>query len=53
MNALVFVYGDWQVGAGEPNGFKSVTAFYPEEGFSSGGYSFSLLSQSQTYGSYF
>ncbi|KAK9928480.1 hypothetical protein M0R45_025613 [Rubus argutus] len=26
---------DWQVGAGEPNGFKSVTAFYPEEGFSS------------------
>ncbi|XP_015573936.1 psbP domain-containing protein 3, chloroplastic isoform X2 [Ricinus communis] len=22
---------DWRVGAGEPNGFKSVTAFYPEE----------------------
>ncbi|KAG9456634.1 hypothetical protein H6P81_001142 [Aristolochia fimbriata] len=22
---------EWQVGAGEPNGFKSVTAFYPEE----------------------
>ncbi|XP_062030075.1 psbP domain-containing protein 3, chloroplastic [Rosa rugosa] len=26
---------DWQVGAGEPSGFKSVTAFYPEAGFSS------------------
>ncbi|KAL6178799.1 hypothetical protein ACLB2K_050317 [Fragaria x ananassa] len=26
---------DWQVGAGESSGFKSVTAFYPEEGFSS------------------
>ncbi|EOY15897.1 Photosystem II reaction center PsbP family protein isoform 6 [Theobroma cacao] len=22
---------DWQVGAGEPNGFKSITAFFPEE----------------------
>ncbi|KAF5740983.1 hypothetical protein HS088_TW11G01065 [Tripterygium wilfordii] len=22
---------DWQVGTGEPNGFKSVTAFYPDE----------------------
>ncbi|XP_068648665.1 psbP domain-containing protein 3, chloroplastic [Aristolochia californica] len=22
---------EWQVGSGEPNGFKSVTAFYPEE----------------------
>ncbi|KAL4312797.1 hypothetical protein GQ457_01G012360 [Hibiscus cannabinus] len=22
---------DWQVGAGEPNSFKSITAFYPEE----------------------
>ncbi|CBI40766.3 hypothetical protein AAG906_030225 [Vitis piasezkii] len=22
---------DWQVGSGEPSGFKSVTAFYPEE----------------------
>lgn len=22
---------DWRVGAGEPNGFKSITAFYPEE----------------------
>ncbi|PPD93965.1 hypothetical protein GOBAR_DD09016 [Gossypium barbadense] len=22
---------DWQVGAGEPNNFKSITAFYPEE----------------------
>lgn len=42
MNALVFDYGDWQVGAGEPSGFKSVTAFYPEEGFSSSGYSLSL-----------
>ncbi|KAB1203504.1 PsbP domain-containing protein 3, chloroplastic [Morella rubra] len=26
---------DWQVGAGEPNGFKSVTAFFPEEASSS------------------
>ncbi|XP_050377913.1 psbP domain-containing protein 3, chloroplastic isoform X2 [Argentina anserina] len=26
---------DWQEGAGEPSGFKSVTAFYPEEGVSS------------------
>lgn len=30
----VFNYGwmaesDWQVGTGEPNGFKSITAFYP------------------------
>ncbi|MED6183570.1 PsbP domain-containing protein 3, chloroplastic [Stylosanthes scabra] len=22
---------DWQVGTGEPNGFKSITAFYPQE----------------------
>ncbi|KAF7829457.1 psbP domain-containing protein 3, chloroplastic [Senna tora] len=26
---------EWQVGTGEPNGFKSVTAFYPEEESSS------------------
>ncbi|XP_028762845.1 psbP domain-containing protein 3, chloroplastic [Neltuma alba] len=26
---------DWQVGTGEPNGFKSVTAFYPQEDSSS------------------
>lgn len=26
---------EWQVGAGEPNGFKSVTAFYPQEDSSS------------------
>ncbi|GAV65830.1 PsbP domain-containing protein [Cephalotus follicularis] len=26
---------DWQVGAGEPNGFKSITAFYPEGASSS------------------
>ncbi|KAJ4702340.1 Photosystem II reaction center PsbP family protein [Melia azedarach] len=26
---------DWQVGAGEPNGFKSITAFYPPEASSS------------------
>lgn len=32
-----FGFGDWQVGAGEPTGFKSVTAFYPEEGYSSSG----------------
>ncbi|XP_022772534.1 psbP domain-containing protein 3, chloroplastic isoform X1 [Durio zibethinus] len=27
----IFIPQDWQVGAGEPNGFKSITAFYPEE----------------------
>ncbi|KAH9694044.1 PsbP domain-containing protein 3 [Citrus sinensis] len=26
---------DWQLGAGEPNGFKSITAFYPQEASSS------------------
>jgi hypothetical protein len=30
-------YADWQVGAGEPNGFKSITAFYPGEASSSNG----------------
>ena len=30
-------YADWQVGAGEPNGFKSITAFYPEGATSSNG----------------
>lgn len=28
---------DWQVGSGEPSGFKSVTAFYPEEASGSNG----------------
>ncbi|XVE94361.1 hypothetical protein REPUB_Repub02eG0002400 [Reevesia pubescens] len=27
----IFIPQDWQVGVGEPNGFKSITAFYPEE----------------------
>ncbi|CAM8886535.1 unnamed protein product [Rhodiola kirilowii] len=27
----ISIPNDWQVGAGEPNGFKSITAFYPEE----------------------
>lgn len=27
----VVVDADWQVGSAEPNGFKSVTAFYPDE----------------------
>ncbi|EOY15892.1 PREDICTED: psbP domain-containing protein 3, chloroplastic isoform X1 [Theobroma cacao] len=27
----IFIPQDWQVGAGEPNGFKSITAFFPEE----------------------
>ncbi|XP_008237918.1 PREDICTED: psbP domain-containing protein 3, chloroplastic isoform X1 [Prunus mume] len=31
----ILIPQDWQVGAGEPTGFKSVTAFYPEEGYSS------------------
>ncbi|XP_057975573.1 psbP domain-containing protein 3, chloroplastic isoform X2 [Malania oleifera] len=31
----ILIPGDWQVGAGEPNGFKSVTAFYPQEASSS------------------
>jgi len=26
---------DWQIGLGEPNSFKSVTAFYPEDQTSS------------------
>lgn len=30
------VDADWRVGTGEPNGgFKSVTAFYPEEAYTS------------------
>ncbi|XP_061372692.1 psbP domain-containing protein 3, chloroplastic isoform X2 [Gastrolobium bilobum] len=28
---------EWQVGTGEPNGFKSVTAFYPKEASNSNG----------------
>ena len=31
------VDADWQVGSGEPNGFKSVTAFYPDEASGSNG----------------
>ncbi|KAK1554454.1 hypothetical protein Q3G72_012373 [Acer saccharum] len=27
----ILIPQNWQVGAGEPNGFKSITAFYPEE----------------------
>ncbi|CAN6547002.1 unnamed protein product [Malus baccata var. baccata] len=27
----ILIPQDWQVGAGEPTGFKSVTAFYPEQ----------------------
>ncbi|XP_059460649.1 psbP domain-containing protein 3, chloroplastic [Corylus avellana] len=27
----ILIPQDWQIGAGEPNGFKSITAFYPEE----------------------
>ncbi|XP_041017806.1 psbP domain-containing protein 3, chloroplastic [Juglans microcarpa x Juglans regia] len=27
----ILIPQDWQVGAGEPNGFKSITAFYPED----------------------
>ncbi|XVF18275.1 hypothetical protein REPUB_Repub11eG0007200 [Reevesia pubescens] len=27
----IFIPQDWQMGVGEPNGFKSITAFYPEE----------------------
>uniref|UniRef100_A0A7N0UTQ8 PsbP C-terminal domain-containing protein n=1 Tax=Kalanchoe fedtschenkoi TaxID=63787 RepID=A0A7N0UTQ8_KALFE len=27
----ISIPNDWQVGAGQPNGFKSITAFYPEE----------------------
>ncbi|CAM8892754.1 unnamed protein product [Rhodiola kirilowii] len=30
-NFKISIPNDWQVGAGEPNGFKSITAFYPEE----------------------
>lgn len=28
---------DWQIGGGEGNGFKSVTAFYPSEASNSNG----------------
>jgi hypothetical protein len=28
---------DWQVGQAEPNGFKSITAFYPQETSTSNG----------------
>ncbi|GLU00107.1 hypothetical protein SLE2022_175000 [Rubroshorea leprosula] len=31
----IMIPQDWQVGMGEPNGFKSVTAFYPEKTSSS------------------
>uniref|UniRef100_A0A2N9ITX2 PsbP C-terminal domain-containing protein n=1 Tax=Fagus sylvatica TaxID=28930 RepID=A0A2N9ITX2_FAGSY len=31
----ILIPQDWQVGAGEPNGFKSITAFYPEGATSS------------------
>lgn len=31
------VLADWEVGTGEPNGFKSVTAFYPDEASTSNG----------------
>ncbi|GMH20934.1 hypothetical protein Nepgr_022776 [Nepenthes gracilis] len=31
----IFVPDDWQVGSGEGNGIKSITAFYPEEASSS------------------
>ncbi|XP_010270561.1 PREDICTED: psbP domain-containing protein 3, chloroplastic isoform X2 [Nelumbo nucifera] len=31
----ILIPKDWQVGAGEDNGFRSVTAFYPEEVYSS------------------
>lgn len=34
---LVVVDVDWQVGAGEPNGFKSITAFYLPEATGSSG----------------
>nr|AKM76625.1 photosystem II reaction center PsbP family protein [Melianthus villosus] len=27
----ILIPQDWQVGTGEPNGFKSISAFYPEE----------------------
>lgn len=37
------VYADWQVGAGEPNGFKSITAFYPEDSSNSNGTHTSFL----------
>ncbi|KAJ6931752.1 hypothetical protein NC652_015054 [Populus alba x Populus x berolinensis] len=30
-------FAGWQVGAGEPSGYKSVTAFYPEEASNSSG----------------
>jgi hypothetical protein len=36
----VIVYADWQVGAGDSNGFKSITAFYPEEASSTSNGSF-------------
>lgn len=32
-----FTGSEWQVGTGEPNGFKSITAFYPEEASTSNG----------------
>lgn len=31
----IMIPQDWQVGSGEPNGFKSVTAFYPDDQTSS------------------
>jgi hypothetical protein len=30
-------FAGWQVGAGEPSGYNSVTAFYPEEASNSSG----------------
>ncbi|KAL5544516.1 hypothetical protein UlMin_008300 [Ulmus minor] len=36
-NFKVMIPKEWQVGVGESNGFKSITAFYPRENFGSNG----------------
>lgn len=34
---FMWLGSEWQVGTGEPNGFKSITAFYPQEASNSNG----------------
>lgn len=37
VTSMWFLYADWQVATGEPDGFKSVTAFFPEGASNSNG----------------
>lgn len=34
---FLWLGSEWQVGTGEPNGYKSITAFYPQEATNSNG----------------